>query len=54
MDIEIIEDMYVAKLFAVEGARLKVGQPIALLCDNESDICAAQETEVSSHVNTRY
>ncbi len=46
MDIEVMEDMYVAKVFAQLGQQLHVGSPVALLCDNEKDIIAAQGIEV--------
>lgn len=46
MDIEIIEDMYVAKVIAQDGATIKIGQAIALLCDDLNDIAKAQEIHV--------
>jgi pyruvate/2-oxoglutarate dehydrogenase complex dihydrolipoamide acyltransferase (E2) component len=46
MDIEVMEDMYVAKVFAQEGQQLHVGSPVALLCDNEKDIEHVQGIKV--------
>lgn len=38
MEIEIVEDMYVAKIIRKEGDIVPSGRPIAILCDNEEDI----------------
>jgi pyruvate/2-oxoglutarate dehydrogenase complex dihydrolipoamide acyltransferase (E2) component len=38
MDIEVIEDMFVAKIFTKEGEVLNVDSPIAVLCDSEEDV----------------
>jgi hypothetical protein len=38
MEIELLEDMYLADLLAKEGEECVVGQPIAVFCDNEEDI----------------
>lgn len=46
MDIEVIEDMYVAKVFEKAGETLKVGRPIAILCDDLKDVPAAQNVKV--------
>ena len=46
MDIEVIEDMYVAKVFEKAGETLKVGRPIAILCDDLKDVAAAQNVKV--------
>lgn len=50
MDIEVIEDMYVAKVVVEDGSTVKVGQPVALLCDNLADISIAKDIEVKSKV----
>jgi pyruvate/2-oxoglutarate dehydrogenase complex dihydrolipoamide acyltransferase (E2) component len=46
MEIEINEDMYVAQILTCEGATLDVGKPIALLCDNKSDILITSQLKV--------
>jgi pyruvate/2-oxoglutarate dehydrogenase complex dihydrolipoamide acyltransferase (E2) component len=51
MEIEIREDMYVAKLWAEEGETLKVGQPIAVFCDRFEDIEAFSQFSVSYMTN---
>lgn len=54
MDIEVIEDMYVARVFAKAGETLLVGQPIALLCDSLEDFPAAKNMKVcmlTTHCN---
>ena len=38
MEIEVIEDMYVAKMLCIPGEVLEVDSPIALLCENKEDI----------------
>jgi hypothetical protein len=38
MEIEILEDMFVAKLLAKEGDTVPVGKPIAVLVDSEDEI----------------
>lgn len=38
MEIEVVEDMYVAKILAKEGQAVNVGQPIAVLVDSESEM----------------
>lgn len=45
MEIELVEDAYLAKqLLPVSSKMLPVGSPIALLCEEESDI-----KEVAQH-----
>lgn len=46
MEIEIMEDMFVASLCAAEGQELAVGCPIAVLCDNAADIAKVQSMQV--------
>lgn len=38
MEVEILEDMYVAKILAQEGETVPVGKPIAVLVDTEDEI----------------
>jgi pyruvate dehydrogenase E2 component (dihydrolipoamide acetyltransferase) len=38
MEIEIIDEVYLAKLFAEAGSTLQVGKPIAVFCNNAEDI----------------
>lgn len=52
MDIEVMEDMFVAKVMVKSGQQMKVGTPIALLCDNEEDIEKAENWEVK--LSTKY
>lgn len=46
MEIEILEDMYVANILAKEGEECRVGQAIATLCDEKNDIKHLQEETV--------
>ena len=46
MDIEIIEDMHVAVVFGKVNDVLKVGSPVALLCDSAYDIAMATNLKV--------
>jgi len=46
MDIEVIEDMIVARVFQQAGSVLPVGRPIALLCDGPEDVEAARNVQV--------
>lgn len=47
MDIEVIEDMFVAQVLAKSGSLLAVGQPVALLCDSLDDFTEAQNIKVT-------
>lgn len=47
MEIEVMEDMFAAKIMASSGDQLPVGAPLAILCDNEGDIKKAQDYMVS-------
>jgi pyruvate/2-oxoglutarate dehydrogenase complex dihydrolipoamide acyltransferase (E2) component len=47
MQIEVMEDMFVAKLFQQEGNVVEVGQPIAILCDNIDELDLAKDYHVS-------
>lgn len=47
LDIEILEDMYVARLLGIEGRSYLAGEPIALFCDDEKDILPAEGVDVS-------
>jgi hypothetical protein len=47
MEIEVMEDMHVAAVFAKEGQQLEVGRPVALLCDHPADITEAQSIKVN-------
>lgn len=46
MDIEVIEDMIVARVLQQAGSVLPVGRPIALLCDCPEDVEAARNVQV--------
>ncbi len=46
MDVEIIEDLYLSKILVKEGQSIKVGSPLAIFCEEESDIDAASQLEV--------
>ncbi len=46
MDVEILEDMFVAKLIGEEGKVYKVGEPIALFCEERGDIENAAKVDV--------
>lgn len=48
MQIEVMEDMYVAKLFQEEGSVVEVGQPLAILCDNIDELNLAKDYHVSA------
>lgn len=50
MQIEVMEDMYVAKLFQEEGSVIEVGQPIAILCDNIDELDLAKDYHVSTGI----
>lgn len=47
MDIEIIEDMILAKVIGEENCEYKVGTPIATLCEDESLVESAKQLQVS-------
>lgn len=51
MEVEVMEEMYVAKLLAEEGQSYKVGTPIAILCEDEDDIEKAGKVDLSSLPN---
>lgn len=53
MDIEIIEDMIVARVFAQAGSVLPVGRPIALLCDGPEDVEEARNVKVHLFYNVK-
>ena len=46
MQIEVLEDMYVAKLFEAEGSMVEIGKPIALLCDSINELDQAKDFQV--------
>ena len=48
MEIELQEDMYIAKIFCAEGKEIKSGTPIAILCEIEEDIEHAKALLVKS------
>jgi hypothetical protein len=48
MEIELLEDMYVAELLANEGEECAVGQPIAVFCDYKEDIENVRSHPVSA------
>jgi len=47
MQIEVMEDMYVAKIFQEEGSVVQIGQPIAILCDSIDDLDHTKDFQVS-------
>lgn len=47
MEIELQEEMYVAKYLCSEGEELKSGAPLAILCEMEEDIEQARQLTVS-------
>jgi pyruvate/2-oxoglutarate dehydrogenase complex dihydrolipoamide acyltransferase (E2) component len=47
MEIELIENMFVAKILAEESEELTAGSPIAILCENEEDIGRVESLKVS-------
>lgn len=47
MDIEILEDMYVARILGVEGQTYAAGDPIALFCEEKEEITKADDIDVS-------
>jgi pyruvate/2-oxoglutarate dehydrogenase complex dihydrolipoamide acyltransferase (E2) component len=47
MDIEILEDMYVAKIIGKEGETYTPGEPIALFCEKKSEVEEADNIDVS-------
>jgi len=53
MEIELHDESYVVSIFpeAQEGCTLKVGEPIALLCDDKSDLLNADGIEISKSYN---
>ena len=48
MEIELQEEMYIAKIFCAEGKDIKSGTPIAILCEVEEDIELAKGLMVKS------
>lgn len=52
MEIEILEDMFVAQITALEGEIVPVGFPIAILCENAADIEAIKNYDVSLFTGT--
>ncbi len=47
MEIELMEDMYVAKLLRKPGEECPTGTPIALFCDDQADMKTLQNMDVS-------
>jgi pyruvate/2-oxoglutarate dehydrogenase complex dihydrolipoamide acyltransferase (E2) component len=47
LDVEIHEDMFVAKIIGQPGDSLPAGAPLALFCDNAEDIRKADSFDVS-------
>lgn len=47
MEVEIIEDMIVADIVAKEGEEVEVGHPIAVFCDEQTDIDIIKKSPVS-------
>ena len=47
MEIELLEDMFVADILVKEGEECKVGQAIASFCDEEEDILVVQQNKVN-------
>ncbi len=46
MDIEIIEDAYLAKILVNEGESIRVGGPIAIFCEEKQNITSAAQIQV--------
>lgn len=46
MEIELQEEMYIAKCFCSEGQEIEGGTPLAILCELEEDIILAKELKV--------
>jgi pyruvate/2-oxoglutarate dehydrogenase complex dihydrolipoamide acyltransferase (E2) component len=42
LEIELQEDLYVGKILLEEGSNTNVGEPIAILCEDEDDIIKCQ------------
>lgn len=47
MEVEIVEDMIVADIVAKEGEEVEVGHPIAVFCDEQTDIDTIKKIPVS-------
>jgi pyruvate/2-oxoglutarate dehydrogenase complex dihydrolipoamide acyltransferase (E2) component len=48
MEIELQDDVFVAKLFATEGQKVPAGYPVALLCESREDIAEVKNLKVRS------
>jgi pyruvate/2-oxoglutarate dehydrogenase complex dihydrolipoamide acyltransferase (E2) component len=46
MEIELQDDLFVAKLFAKEGQQVPSGYPVALLCESHEDIAEVRNLKV--------
>jgi pyruvate/2-oxoglutarate dehydrogenase complex dihydrolipoamide acyltransferase (E2) component len=46
MEVELQEEMYIAKLFCTEGQEIKSGAPLAILCEMQEDIETARGLQV--------
>ncbi|KAJ1440635.1 hypothetical protein B484DRAFT_391150 [Ochromonadaceae sp. CCMP2298] len=51
MEVEVLDDSYVAQLLTREGDTLTPGSPIALLCENEEDLEAAGGVKLPLNYN---
>jgi pyruvate/2-oxoglutarate dehydrogenase complex dihydrolipoamide acyltransferase (E2) component len=46
MEVELQEEMYIAKLLCTEGQEVKSGTPLAILCEMQEDIETARKLQV--------
>ena len=47
VEIELQEEMYLVKCFCLEGDTLKAGEPLALLCEEESDFNEVSDLDLT-------